>query len=279
MNIRALEAQAKALAPVLRGLIDKAVSALSSRIDAVERALGELPSIEDAVKEAVASLPPAKDGKDAEVDLDQIVREVLARVPAPKDGADGQPGKSLTPDDIRPLVAEEVAKAVAAIPKAKDGEPGRDGRDGQPGIPGRDGVDGKDGLPGADGKDGKDGADGLGFDDLNIEYDGERTISLVFTRGETVKRFDLAMPVVIDKGVYRHDEKHQRGDAVTYGGSLWIAQKDAPGGKPGESDDWRLAVKKGRDGRDGQAGERGERGAEGRPGRDLTQLGFDGSKT
>ena len=279
MNIRALEAQAKALAPMLRGLIDKAVSALSSRIDAVERAISELPCVDDAVNKAIASLPPAKDGKDAEVDLDQIVREVIARVPAPKDGADGQPGKSLTPEDVRPIVAEEVAKAVAAIPKAKDGEPGRDGRDGQPGIPGRDGADGKDGLPGAPGKDGKDGADGLGFDDLGVEYDGERTISLVFTRGEIVKRFDIAMPVVIDRGVYRHDEKHQRGDAVTYGGSLWIAQKEAPKGKPGESDEWRLAVKKGRDGRDGQAGERGERGAEGRPGRDLTQLGFDGSKT
>lgn len=279
MNIRVLEAQAKALAPVLRGLIDKAVSALSLRIDAVERAIGELPDVDAAVKRAVASLPPAKDGKDAEVNLDQIVREVVARVPVPKDGADGKPGKSLMPEDIRPLVAEEVAKAVSAIPVAKDGEPGRDGRDGQPGIPGRDGADGKDGLPGAHGKDGKDGADGLGFDDMNVEYDGERTISLVFTRGDVVKRFDVAMPVVIDKGVYRHDEKHMRGDAVTYGGSLWIAQKDSPDGKPGESDDWRLAVKKGRDGRDGQAGERGERGAEGRPGRDLTQLGFDGSKT
>ena len=113
MNIRALEAQAKALAPVLRGLIDKAVSALSSRIDDVERALSELPSIENAVKEAVASLPPAKDGKDAEVDLDQIVREVIARVPAPKDGADGQPGKSLTPEDVRPIVAEGSLAAIS----------------------------------------------------------------------------------------------------------------------------------------------------------------------
>ena len=76
MNIRALEAQARALAPVLRGLIDKAVSALSSRIDDVERALSELPSIENAVKEAVASLPPAKDGKDAEVCV--IVRAIAA---------------------------------------------------------------------------------------------------------------------------------------------------------------------------------------------------------
>lgn len=276
MNIRELEAQAKALAPVLKGLIDKAVSALSDRIDSVQRSVEQLPDVNEAVAKAVAQLPPARDGKDAEpVDVDAIVREVSAQIPAPKDGADGQPGASVTIEDLRPLVEAEVAKAVAAIPKAADGEPGRDGRDGQPGLPGRDGQDGKDG---ADGLAGKDGADGLGFDDLSVDFDGERTVSLLFTRGDVVKRFDLSLPVVIDRGIYRHDEKHVRGDAVSYGGSLWIAQKDAPDGKPGESSDWRLAVKKGRDGKDGKAGERGERGIEGKAGRDLTQLAFDGSK-
>lgn len=279
MNIRELEAQAKALAPVLKGLIDKAVSALSDRIDAVERSVSQLPDVNEAVAKAIAQLPPAKDGKDGKdappVDVGMIIREVAAQIPAPKDGADGQPGASVTIEDVRPLVESEVAKAVSAIPKAADGEPGRDGRDGQPGLPGRDGQDGKDG---ADGASGKDGADGLGFDDLSVEYDGERTVSLLFARGEVVKRFDLSLPVVLDRGVYRHDEKHARGDAVSYGGSLWIAQKDAPEGKPGESSDWRLAVKKGRDGKDGKDGDRGERGLEGKAGRDLTQLAFDGSK-
>jgi hypothetical protein len=47
---------------------------------------------------------------------------------------------------------------------------------------------------------------------------------------------------------------YRKGDGVTWGGSFWIAQKDAPEGRPGLSDDWRLAVKKGRDGRDGRDG-------------------------
>lgn len=276
MNIRELEAQAKALAPVLKGLIDKAVFALSDRIDAVQRSVEQLPDVNDAVAKAVAQLPPAKDGKDAPpVDVETIIREVAAQIPTPKDGADGQPGASVTIEDLRPVVEAEVSKAIAAIPKAADGEPGRDGRDGQPGLPGRDGQDGKDGTNGVAGK---DGADGLGFDDLSVEYDGERTVSLLFIRGEVVKRFELALPVVIDRGVYRHDEKHARGDAVSYGGSLWIAQKDTPEGKPGDSSDWRLAVKKGRDGKDGKDGDRGERGIEGKAGRDMTQMAFDGSK-
>lgn len=279
MNIRELEAQAKALAPVLRGMVDKAFTALSDRMEAIERRIQGLPDVESLVAKAVSELPAPKDGKDADpAAVERAVLEAISKIEPPKDGRDGkdgEPGSSVSPEDVRPIVAAEVAKAIDALPQAKDGEPGRDGRDGQPGLPGRDGVDGREGQPGLDGKNGEDG---LGFDDLSVEYDGERTVSLLFTRGEVVKRFDLSLPVVIDRGVYRHDEKHARGDAVSYGGGLWIAQKDAPEGKPGDSTDWRLAVKKGRDGKDGKDGDRGERGIEGKAGRDLTQMAFDGSK-
>lgn len=94
---------------------------------------------------------------------------------------------------------------------------------------------------------GKNGVDGLGFDDMAAEYDGERTITLRFQRDEIVKEFAFAMPVVIDRGVWREGE-YKAGDAVTWGGSLWIAQKDT-GAKPESGEDWRLAVKRGRDGR------------------------------
>lgn len=100
--------------------------------------------------------------------------------------------------------------------------------------------------------DGKDGRDGIGFDDLTVEHDGERGVVLRFTRGSEVKEFPMSFPVTIDRGVYKEDSDYQRGDAVTWGGSLWIAQKDAPESKPGMGDGWRLAVKKGRDGRDGK---------------------------
>lgn len=147
----------------------------------------------------------------------------------------------------------------------------RDGRDGLPGVPGRDGKDGKDGDKG------HNGADGIGFDDLDIDYDGERSITLRFVQGERVKEFPIMLPIPLDRGQYKSSADYVRGDAATYGGSLWIAQK-ATGDKPGTSDAWRLAVKCGRDGKNGKDGERGEPGKEGRPGKDLTQLGLDGAK-
>ncbi|MBB3410666.1 hypothetical protein FHT87_004598 [Rhizobium sp. BK316] len=94
--------------------------------------------------------------------------------------------------------------------------------------------------------DGKNGVDGVGFDDMAAEYDGERTITLRFQRGEVVKTFSFEMPVVLDRGVWREGE-HKSGDGVTWAGSYWICQRNTSS-KPGVGDDWRLAVKRGRDG-------------------------------
>jgi hypothetical protein len=153
--------------------------------------------------------------------------------------------------------------------------PGRDGLPGSPGTPGRDG---RDGGPGNDGK------DGLGFEDLTVSYDGDRTITLAFVREDRVRSFPVALPIVLDRGVWR-DGQYVQGDAVTYAGALWIAQRQTTA-RPGEGPDngWRLAVKAPRHGKsafdlaraNGYAGTerqwlaslKGERGPEGRPGRD-----------
>ena len=142
------------------------------------------------------------------------------------------------------------------------------------------GADGERGADGAAGRDGVDGSDGLGFEDLSVEYDGERSFSLRFKQGEREKTFDFTVPVMIYRGVWQEGQSYQRGDTVTWGGALWhcngAGSADEAPGKPVEgSKAWTLAVKRGRD---GKPGERGLPGAEGRNGRDLTQLGADGSK-
>lgn len=180
-----------------------------------------------------------------------------------------------------PLLARIAELEARKIPESIKGEPGKDGRDGRDGADGAsvalsdvEGmVEGKvaawaldferraqgvleraiDRVPKpADGKDGRDGVDGLGFDDLSVKHDGERSLTLAFSRADVCKEFRVDLPVVIDRGVYKDDSAYQRGDAVTWGGSLWIAQKDSPDSKPGTGDGWRLAVKKGRDGKDGK---------------------------
>lgn len=188
-------------------------------------------------------------------------------------------------------IREMVEGLRVAAKDGKDGRDGVDGKDGSDGAPGRDGAPGPAGPAGADGASvtvedvrplfdtafaawaldferragetleravdrlpkPKDGRDGFGFEDLAVEHDGDGNVTLRFTRGEDVKEFALRLPRFKDRGVFREGESYLEGDGTTFGGSFWIAQQDAPPGKPGEGPDsgWRLAVKKGRDGRDG----------------------------
>ena len=69
-----------------------------------------------------------------------------------------------------------------------------------------------------------------------------------FRRGDVIKSIQL--PCIIDRGPFRTGESYQKGDAVSYGGGLWIAQEETQD-KPDGGKGWRLAVKKGRDGKDG----------------------------
>lgn len=193
--------------------------------------------------------------------------------------------------------------------RGSPGEPGKDGKDGKDavGLPGRDGEDGRsvtvedlrplveakcdqwaldferraqdllqravERLPKA-----KDGLDGLGFDDLEAEHDGERKLTLKFRRGDRLKEWTFHIPALIERGIFSPERAYEAGDGVTYAGSYWIA-RTATQARPGVgNDDWRLAVKKGRDGKDGKDGKPGDKGEPGRAGRDLTQMGFDGSK-
>jgi len=103
---------------------------------------------------------------------------------------------------------------------------------------------------------GKDGLDGVGFDDLIMDYDGERTLVFRFMRDEQVKEFKFTLPIPLDRGIYRDGTQYQRGDVVSFGSSFWIAQRDTAS-KPEINSDWRLGVKRGRDGKDGLKGERG----------------------
>lgn len=139
-------------------------------------------------------------------------------------------------------------------------------------------IQGERGEQGERGPAGMCGRDGFGFDDLTCSYDGARTLTLAFYKGDQVKEFSFKLPFPLDKGIFRPETGYEQGDSVTYGGSCWLAQKDTPQGRPGETPDWRLSTKHGRDGKQGERGLPGKDGKDGRPGRDLTQLGPDGSK-
>lgn len=198
------------------------------------------------------------------------------------DGRDGEPGK----DGANGLDGKDGVPGVdgkdgAAGLDGKDGAAGLDGKDGAPGIDGRNGMDGAPGNDGADGLSGKDGIDGI--DGKNIIIDDVRPL----ITGE-VERSVAAIPVIkgekgergeagrdgrdglpggppgekgekgdpgtsLDyKEIYKPSH-YEKGNAVTFGGSFWICMRDTDS-KPGENDDWRLAVKRGRDGKPPKGG-------------------------
>lgn len=269
---------AKSVAAIVKDYCGKAIAPIQERLTALEKrqpekgdkgdpgergAIGEKGLAGESIKgdkgdagERGEKGEPGKDGRDG-VDG--------------KDGRDGVDGKSITLDDVRPVV-DDFLKSIPLPQNGRDGERGLDGKS----------VSVDDVLPhfqqafdkwaldferraqdihtrllatfdkpkdGRDGVDGKNGADGLGFEDFRVEHDGERSFSFIFERGDQRKEFAFTVPVVLERGVWKSDRTYDRGDAVTGDGSYWIAQKDAPQGKPGHSPDWRLAVKKGRDGK------------------------------
>lgn len=211
-------------------------------------------------------------------------------------GADGQNGRDGADADMDALKAHCEA-LIAALPKPENGKDGRDGLDGAPGECGADGLNGSDGREGAagadgvglagalidrdgilnltmtngevkslgrvegrDGKDGERGEAGFSLDDfeVNLKADG-RTVELSFSRGEAIFTRELALPTMIYRGSYAEGQTYERGDTVTYAGSLWHCNGGEAQGqwsgetkeKPGDgSKAWTLAAKRGRDGKD-----------------------------
>lgn len=162
LTMRELEAQAKALGPVLKGFVDKAAQALRTELfksldereeairTELNQSLASLPETLDAevVAKRAAELVPTpqdgKDGKDADPEtIKQMVEDAVASLPPPtngrdgvdgrdgKDGQDGKNGQSVTLSDILPLVEDAIKSAVSELPVPKDGYDGKDGQDGQ----------------------------------------------------------------------------------------------------------------------------------------------------
>lgn len=226
----------------------------------IDTILGTIKGVQDSLTARIVALEqrsavPGPAGRDGVDGKDGVAGPAG---PAGSKGLDGAPGR----DGVNGLDGKDGAPGPQGErgPQGEKGEPGRDGRDGQPGVPGQPGAKGLDGLNGTDGRDGINGKDGLGFDDLDAVYDEHGRLSLRFMRGDVVKTFRV--PGMVDRGVYADGESYEKGDAVTWGGSLFIAQC-ATTTRPESGPDWRLAVKRGREGREGKAGPEGPRGPRG----------------
>ncbi len=285
------EAGKSVSAEEVRPLITEELAKLPPPKDGASVTLDDVtPMIQLAVQEAVDALPPAEPGKSLTAeDVRPLVAEEVAKIPIPKDGTsvtledvapmlltavketvDALPAaelaSSLTPDDLRPLIAEEVAKAMQSLSLPKDGEPGRDALQLEilPEIETERsyarGTYAKH-LGGLwrsfERTHGMKGWECIveGLSAAQVEQSGERglELSLVLSSGAEVRK-TLSLPVMIYRGVFAPGD-YLPGDTVTWAGSLWHCD-EATSDKPGEigSKGWRLAVKRGRDGKDGNHG-------------------------
>ena len=77
-----------------------------------------------------------------------------------------------------------------------------------------------------------------------FSYDIVKALSALKARVAELEK----SPINYD-GVHREGKSYSRGTFVTFNGALWHANY-ATTAKPGNSSDWTLAVKKGRDGKD-----------------------------
>jgi hypothetical protein len=279
MRLAALEQSVSAIGNV-KELIAAEVAALPRPENGKDADLGEVARwVTQEVERALAAFPVPSNGIDGVNGKDG------------RDGVDGAPGRdgSDGKDGVSGIDGKDGTAGRDGI-DGKDGAHGLDGKDGSAGLdgkdgaPGQDGVDGKEGMIGEKGDRGRDGVglagaligrdgqllvtlsngdildlgpvsgkDGLGFEDMTEELaDDGRTIIRRYQRGDQVKEFRHTFAIVLDRGIWK-DGTYQVGDGVTWGGSFWIAQKQTTlkPQTPEAHDDWRLAVKKGRDGKDG----------------------------
>jgi hypothetical protein len=110
--------------------------------DYMERAFAPLIDRIKGIENRLDATPPPKDGKDGTDGVDgksisvedvmPVLRELVEALPTAKDGIDGKDGndgvdgKSITVEDVMPVLRE----LVEALPTAKDGIDGKDGTDG-----------------------------------------------------------------------------------------------------------------------------------------------------
>ncbi|EDR2558288.1 phage gp6-like head-tail connector protein [Salmonella enterica subsp. enterica] len=230
------------------------------------------PDVESMVKAAIAHLP-APEAPELP-DIAAMVSEAVAAIPVPRDG------KSVTTEDVQPMIQELVSASMPVLPDVKSlvneaiaalpaAEPGKDGEDGRDALsleilpfidegksyPRGSYATHNGGLWRAYEKThGMRGWECLvdGVAGIDIQQSEQRCFTLTVNRtsgtSET-KSFDV--PVMIYQGVFKSGQEYLPGDTVTWGGSLWHCDEQTQD-KPGEagSKGWTLAARRGRDGRD-----------------------------
>lgn len=204
---------------------------------------------------------------DVELAAAEAAKSILDGWERPKDGADGKDGKdgsdgrSVTLDDVAPVVRDAIDSFVAALPAPKDGKDGRDGADGKDGEPGRDGAPGK--LPVV-----RDWIDGVHYEGDVVTHAGGLWQASRDTGREPPHADWMCLAragrdgsdgrSLRVRGTWAGAETYDELDVVALNGASFIARHDNPGPCPGEG--WQMVAGQGKQGKPGLPGPPGKAG-------------------
>ncbi|MFJ3266745.1 hypothetical protein [Serratia liquefaciens] len=218
-------------------VVESAVKALSPT------EIPELPNVSKMVSEAVAALPVPADGKsltpeDIRPLLKELVESAVAEIPAPRDGKDADPE----------AIKSAVSDALSALPAPESPAPGADGRDALQ-IEILPGIEAEKSYPRGtyathsgglwrsfEKTVGMRGWECLvdGISAVDVANDDERMFTVTVTRASgACETKTFGIPVMIYRGVFKAESSYQPGDTVTWGGSLWHCDETTVD-KPGE---------------------------------------------
>lgn len=183
-----------------------------------------------AIKSAIDEIPAPKNGKDADMEEIKEYIKSLIVIPEPIAGKDGENGKDALQIEIIPMIEDGKSYPRGTYAKHNGGL--------WHAYKNTNGMNGWECM-----------VDGIS--NIGIEQTEEREFKAVIETSSGKKEENtFVMPIILDKGLFTHGREYKKGDAVTYGGSLWICQESNTQGIPGASKEWRLAVKRGRDGKE-----------------------------
>lgn len=224
---------------------EKMMDALIEYMDAVEDRLKSFTTdVPALVRAEVASARAA------------LVEAVKAEIPAGPPGPQGEPGPPGPPGEKgeagEPGATGEKGEKGdpgEAGPRGEKGDPGERGERGEKGEAGMEGPRGPKGERGVDGRDGKDGRDGVATkDELNALVKAAVDECVPQFVEQRITEFLKDWPKPEYRDVWKDSETYERGNFVTWGGSLFHCNDSGTKSKPGTDGSWTLAVKRGRDG-------------------------------
>lgn len=258
------EAINRAVAPLMSRVseLEVKLSSLASQPPAESLKMPEVPPPPTASEVAAQIVPEIQEQvkgtiqaflEDAEVSFQAALKKAQevsqeATTKALSELRTPQDGKSVTLDDVRPIldqaltdltsrVEKSLENAIKAIPEPLAMTGAFIDRDGNLQFTLSNGTI-KNLGPVV-------GRDGVDLTEVTFDFDGVRTFTIE-GKGGSIKK---TLPIPVDRGYWREGMVCEKNDIVTHDGNAWLALTDNKE-KPSVADkvNWRLFVRKGRDG-------------------------------